>query len=638
MRRRRHPAPDSLSGETEQRFGNYLVRGLIGHGGFATVYRAEFMGEFGFRKEVALKVLRRRLHSLEERVSAEFLNEARLGASIRHPNLVEFYECGRVGDRLYIAMELIAGPNLAQVMRMVPDLVDPLDDHVILAIAMQTARGVKGLHEAQVQGRKIEAIHRDLKPGNILLSQDGQAKITDYGITRFAADFYQTLDHKGPRGSPLYMSPEQARGEELTQASDVFSFGTTVLEMITGTPVFAASSVQGIVSKVRDGDVGEALASGRKRFPHLVPVLEECLMPDPETRIPDGSKLVEALKSIEPPPFGDELISQLSKHAFGILRSHQEQRRQTPVLKFWSQLTGGAQKADELTDPGSVDDEDYLPVPEPIADLVEGESSEPEPTGEALVGGIVGSTTSRGWFEEKVEDTLKPGGVQRNLPWLIAGVSMGLLLVVLLGWGGTVLIRGMGEGDGIADGDPTPEPATGAETPTAGDGSADGGEEPTDGGEEPTDGGEEPTDGGEEPTADDGGTEPETATASDDGSASVEAPTAEPPTEAATPAATAQLQHTAVKRTIRGQDTTIAASVSPPGAYQVTLWYRAAPDGPWQTRVSNGGGDGSLRLVIPAGDWLAQGVTHVEYFIEATGPGGAARSGSAIQPHRVRVY
>jgi len=156
-------------------FGKYLIQDLIGRGAYSTVYRAQFQGGYGFRKRVALKVMRRRLASAEEEVSQDFLNEARLGAAIQHPNLVEFYECGRVGDRLYIAMELVEGPNLAEVIRTVPSLGLQLEDDFVLALALQTARGLQALHTATVEGTRIWAIHRDLKPGNILLSPVGQA-------------------------------------------------------------------------------------------------------------------------------------------------------------------------------------------------------------------------------------------------------------------------------------------------------------------------------------------------------------------------------------------------------------------------------------------------------------------------------
>jgi serine/threonine protein kinase len=309
------PPTDSTTpngGQTSS-FGNYRVQELIGQGSFATVYRAELRGEFGFRKEVALKVLHKTAQDFAERETMEFLREARLGAYIRHPNLVEFYECGRVHDRLYIAMELVRGPNLSQLMRLLPDRSDRLDARAILVVAQQTARGLQALHEATIKDQHIEAVHRDLKPANILIGTQGQAKIADYGITRFAADFYRTAGVEEIRGSPLYMAPEQAVGETPTQASDVFSFGGIVLSLLVGHPIFEARSLEEVLERVRDAEVGPALSLGRQRAPDLVDVLQVCLEVDPDARYPNGTALMRALRKLDPPPFGEEYVADLAR-------------------------------------------------------------------------------------------------------------------------------------------------------------------------------------------------------------------------------------------------------------------------------------------------------------------------------------
>lgn len=308
------PTTDSKhahGGQTSS-FGNYRVQELIGQGSFATVYRAELRGEFGFRKEVALKVLHKTARDFAERETMEFLREARLGAYIRHPNLVEFYECGRVHDRLYIAMELVRGPNLSQLMRLLPDRSDRLDARAILVIAQQTARGLKALHEATIKDQHIEAVHRDLKPANILIGTEGQAKIADYGITRFAADFYRTAGVEEIRGSPLYMAPEQATGETPTQASDVFSYGVIVLSLLVGHPIFEARTLEEVLERVREAETGPALSLGRQRAPELVDVLQVCLEVDPDARYPNGMALMRALRKLDPPPYGEEYVADLA--------------------------------------------------------------------------------------------------------------------------------------------------------------------------------------------------------------------------------------------------------------------------------------------------------------------------------------
>ncbi len=625
-------------------FGNYRIQSLIGHGGFASVYKAEFQGEFGFRKSVALKVLRRRLSSLDEEVWGEFLNEARLGASIRHPNLVEFYECGRVGDRLYIAMEIIAGPNLAQVMRMIPDLVDPLDDSVILATAMQMARGLKGLHAATLDDKEIGAIHRDMKPGNILLSPEGQAKITDYGITRFAADFYQTLDQKGPRGSPLYMSPEQARGEALSQASDVFSFGSTVLEMITGTPVFAASSVMGIMDKVRSADVGEALVVARRRFPQTVRILEDCMVADPDHRITDGAALVEALKEVQPPAFGEELIGQLATHAYEVLQTYQDKRGRTPMLKFWSHLAGDSRDPDKGASsigPSSVDEDEFPDVPRPIEELLGGTSAElSDPSEEDSADSPDAVETVTIYPDGTAEVPAVTPARPSILPWLVTTGALLLVIVVLavvalpqlLGNGGQVTVPPEQPTEAPTPPDPeTPTPPDDDGVAGTSDGTTDGGTTtpPTD---PPTD---EPVDGPLDEPVDEPATPVEPKDVVDvEPTDPVDKPTPTPAAGSGPP----RLQHDPITRGIRGQDIRFKVSIDPPGSYRSTVWYRAAPDGAWQTRNVDGGEDGTLTVVIPSGIWLSQESSEVDYFIEVAGPGGLSRSGSAARPFRFKLF
>ena len=99
-----------------------------------------------------------------------------------------------------------------------------------------------------------------------------------------------------------------------------------------------------------------------------------------------------------------------------------------------------------------------------------------------------------------------------------------------------------------------------------------------------------------------------------------------------------RLQHDPITRGIRGQDIRFKVSIDPPGSYRSTVWYRAAPDGAWQTRKVDGGEDGTLTVVIPSGIWLSQESSEVDYFIEVAGPGGLSRNGSAARPFRFKLF
>ena len=579
-----------------QVFGKYRLMSLLGRGAYSTVYCGELHSSYGFRKRVALKVMRRRLSSTNEPASQEFLNEARLGAAVQHPNLVEFYECGRVGDRLYIAMELVEGPSLAELIKVGPNLGLVVDDAVVLAVAMHAARGLRALHQAVVDDKPILAIHRDFKPGNILLSPAGQAKLTDYGVARYAADSYQTITANGPLGSPLYMSPEQARGEEVTQASDVFSFGTTILELINGRPVFGSSTIEGVIRNVDRADVGDALMSARARFPTLVPVLESCLLTDPTNRIPHGSALVEALKDVTPPAFAEEQVAEVAAQVFRAVEFQRQALRRNPIEQFWSKLS---------------DDDDSV--------------SERLHTMESLAQDVPPERTvvSAAEHAEELDDEIPAQRSDRRFVWLVAAVILLALVVGAAVW--VPQLMGARDKDRAGGAEPNAMSNDAGGVPV-------GDEVPT----EP-DAQDDPTPAGEprEETTD--GPHPQEEPPSPAQVSEAVEPTAEvvvPPP----PPVVSTLAHTPVGRGIRGQSTDLPVTIDPAARRDLTLWFRAAPDGAWQTRSVEGGQGGSAMLSLPSGAWLPADGREVDYFIEMDSGDGVIRSGSAARPHRLTLY
>ena len=629
--------------QVRETFGAYAIDSVLGRGGYSTVYRAELLGSYGFRKPVALKVMRNRLSYSDEPASRDFLNEARLGAAVRHANLVEFYECGRVGDRLYIALELVEGPTLADIIKVAPTLGLELEDNSVLSVVMQSALGLRALHAAKVDGVSIRAIHRDFKPGNILISVAGEVKLTDYGISRYANDGYQTLGADSPLGSPLYMSPEQARGEELTQSSDIFAFGTSMLELITGRPVFGATTIEGIVHQVGRADVSDALSDARERFPQLVHILENCLLPDPQSRYADGAALVEGLKDATPPAFAEEALGALAHEVFEAVEFKRKAGRKRPVKKFWNSLSDDEDSVSIEIRPGFLDPstegavEQLANRPQLPAETLAG----PAPSGqvEAPPGGeppfaaaetlVESGQETRSAPLESSSDTpsVTPAGAEgrRRYGLWIAVAFAALVLLAAVVWPWTPRAP-----DGDSEGPPE-DGGGAAEIPTAG----------------------APTDDEVAPPAEESTSAPEVAPpalASDESPTptevqeSIEAPTpappqevTEPPTEAPAPQKVA-LTHTPIQRGIRGRTLTLPVAVTPAGRYQFTLWYRAAPDGTWNRLNDEGGERGDVSLTLPAGPWIATDQQTVEYFIEVDTASGPVRTGSATSPHTITLY
>ena len=196
---------------------HYKVLEKIGEGGMGVVYKAE---DTKLKRTVALKFLPPEL-TRDAQAKARFVQEAQAAAALDHPNICAVFEIGEAEGSTYIAMPHVKGQSLKERIA-----AGPIPMEEALAIAGQVAEGLKEAHERGI-------IHRDIKPANIMLTEKGQAKIMDFGLAKLEAgvDLTRTM---AVVGTVAYMSPEQARGEEVDLRTDVWSFGATLYEMLTG--------------------------------------------------------------------------------------------------------------------------------------------------------------------------------------------------------------------------------------------------------------------------------------------------------------------------------------------------------------------------------------------------------------------
>ncbi len=283
-----------------RRFGRYELTALLGQGGMGRVYRATLSGPSGFRKEVALKVIRAREDDPTEselRVRA-FIQEARVCGLLRHPNVVDVYDFGATDGQPWLAMEMIDGWPLDALLAD-HDLLPPT---VVLDLSIQIAEGLLHAHELTDGGTLLALVHRDLKPANVLVTRQGLAKVMDFGLAR-ATGGEDPLEVSGAvRGTPAYMSPEQAGGDELDPRSDLFSFGILLYELATGSRPFRRDNV--IAQVMAIVQVEEALADPaflapvEARLPGLGPVLARCLRRDPSNRWASARQLLDALRAL----------------------------------------------------------------------------------------------------------------------------------------------------------------------------------------------------------------------------------------------------------------------------------------------------------------------------------------------------
>lgn len=231
--------------------GRYRLLDRIGHGASGVVYRAS---DPALRREVALKLV----HAPGERRAAEVLREAHALAQLSHPNVVPVYDAGVTGDTVYIAMERVAGLTLDRWFS-----AQARGEQQTIDVMLDAGRGLAAAHAAGL-------VHRDFKPGNVMVGDDGRVRVLDFGLVR--PHLPRSAGGTTSRGTPGYMAPEQARGEVPTPRSDQFSFCVTFHEALT-----------------RRRPSGGELARGWLRC--VKPIVARGLHPDPQGRHPSMTSL-----------------------------------------------------------------------------------------------------------------------------------------------------------------------------------------------------------------------------------------------------------------------------------------------------------------------------------------------------------
>jgi len=275
--------------------GPYHIERRLAAGGMAEVFVARREGLHGFQKRVALKRILPQFSSDPDFVWM-FIDEARLAALLEHPNIVQVFDFGTMGDDLVLVMELVDGSNVSRLLRAAPPD-EPIPWDVALHIAYQTAQALDYAHHAvDENGQSLEFVHRDVSPANILLSRSGHVKLTDFGIATVRSRAPTTEDGQ-VRGKLGYMSPEQVLGKELSGKSDVFTLSTVMTEMLIGEPLFQGESELNVLLQIRDADL-RVLARCERRIPQDIRALVlRGLQRDPEER-PTAGAFAEACAEV----------------------------------------------------------------------------------------------------------------------------------------------------------------------------------------------------------------------------------------------------------------------------------------------------------------------------------------------------
>src|SRR5690606_7461695 len=255
-----------------EKVGKYELLLPIGSGGMATVFLARSTGVGGFARDVALKLVHSHLRADEES-KLHLLEEAKLSARIRHPNVVSVQEVDEDPFGLFLVMDYVEGDTLAGLERAAKKAGNPLNDRLIARLLNDALLGLHAAHElCDERGAPLGIVHRDFTPQNILVSVEGITRLTDFGVAK-AADRAVRTKTGLIKGKIAYMAPEQARGHKLDRRCDVWAAGVVAWELIARRRLYTSEDDVSTLLKI----VTERPTRLREVAPHVAPELDEAV-------------------------------------------------------------------------------------------------------------------------------------------------------------------------------------------------------------------------------------------------------------------------------------------------------------------------------------------------------------------------
>ncbi len=265
----------------------------------ATVYHAVQEGPRGFENEVAVKLVKPALVKRYPKVIKMLVDEARIASRVRHPNTVRILDLVEEEDRIYMIMDYVDGLSMRDVLDWARSEDEPPPVGPVLEIMAQTCDGLEAAHRAtDADGKLLGLVHRDVKPGNVLVAATGDVKVGDFGIALFGDRFADATAHGQLKGTPAYMSPEQALSGPLDPRSDVFSAGLTLYTLVTSRLVFVAKAPREIALKIVNESLDPHIAEVDSVLEGLGPVLAQACAKDPDERYQSARELADALRGL----------------------------------------------------------------------------------------------------------------------------------------------------------------------------------------------------------------------------------------------------------------------------------------------------------------------------------------------------
>jgi hypothetical protein len=304
----------------------YQVVAPLGRGGMAQVSLARVHGAEGFKRTFVLKRLHAEFQANEEVVN-QFINEARLGASLVHSNIVPIFDFGRDAEGFYQAQEYIAGRDVDVLIRAsVNQYQRALSVPVVACIAGEVLKALAYAHQKVADdGSPLHIVHRDVSPNNVMVSAGGEVKLLDFGIVKSATNKGQT-QAGGVKGNLFYMSPEQARGLVVDARGDLFSLAMVMSTALLGSPLYSGETVYELLQRAATGPVAADLEKLQAVAGPLWPVLETALRIDSAQRFAEAASMAESLRQAVAMPASNADLKELVTVLVGDALQAEQQR------------------------------------------------------------------------------------------------------------------------------------------------------------------------------------------------------------------------------------------------------------------------------------------------------------------------
>jgi serine/threonine-protein kinase len=321
-----------LDRKGHQRLDRYELVAELASGGMATVFLGRILGVGGFQRFVAIKRLHPHLASEQEFVEM-FLDEARLAASIHHPNVVSILEVGTSDRGYYLVMEYIEGDTLARLLARATTSRERIPVPIVIRVVLDTLNGLHAAHELRDDSENLlNLVHRDVSPQNILVGINGTARITDFGVARAATRLSSTRSGQ-LKGKLAYMAPEQARGGVIDRRADVFAVGTVLWEVLADKRLFKGEGEADTLNRV----LFEPIPRLRDIAPSVPPVLEAVTMKslerDPEKRQATAQVFAEELEKAARSVHALATVREVAEYVTKVLGQDIAQQRE--AVRAW---------------------------------------------------------------------------------------------------------------------------------------------------------------------------------------------------------------------------------------------------------------------------------------------------------------